>query len=72
MADNIPQLYGDYAADVDPKTVKTPYTALMSLAESSGYAAGCKDNRCTDYHPEDIKLATLGSNLTIICIGTGV
>ena len=73
MADNIPQLFGDYSVDIpsNAKYTKTPLMGLQGMADYVGYAAGCMDNKCTNYTDVDMKLAIFGSQLTIICVGTG-
>ena len=72
MADNLEELYGDYAADVDPIYAKTPLEGLKSMAAITNYAAGCADNSCHNYSAGDIKKAVTGSQLVIICVGTGM
>ncbi|XP_060568312.1 uncharacterized protein LOC132726918 isoform X1 [Ruditapes philippinarum] len=71
MADNLEQLYGDYAADVDAKYSKTPLQGLSYMADKVNYAAGCSDNRCTNYSAESIKNAVQNVQLVVICVGTG-
>jgi hypothetical protein len=71
MADNLEQLYGDYAADVDAQYSKTPLQGLSYMADKVNYAAGCSDNRCTNYSAESIKHAVQNVQLVVICVGTG-
>ncbi|XP_045198055.2 uncharacterized protein LOC123552449 [Mercenaria mercenaria] len=71
MADNLEQIYGDYAADVDPKYAKTPLQGLRGMADTVKYAAGCPDNRCTNYTAGDIKKAVNDVQFVVICVGTG-
>ena len=71
MANNTAQLYGDYAADVDSKFVKTPLDGLSSMSATVNYAAGCKDNKCMNYDANAIKNAVQGTEMVVICVGTG-
>lgn len=72
MADNLEQLYGDYAADVDVNFAQTPLQGLLRLASSTNYAPGCSDNKCNNYTAGDIKNACKDVQLVIICVGTGM
>lgn len=71
MADNLQQLYGTYAADIDLLFAQTPLQGLKGLSDNWNYAAGCKDNKCTDYSGNEIKQAVRDTQLVIICVGTG-
>ena len=71
MADNLNQLFGDYAPDIDTKFTKTPRQGLESMATTVNYAAGCKDVRCKNYTSGDIKKAVQGTQLVVVCVGTG-
>lgn len=71
MANNVEQLYGTYAADVDTKFVKTPYEGLKDLADTVNYAAGCPDNECVNYTSSEVVKAVQGTQLVVICVGTG-
>ena len=72
MANNVNQLYGDYAADVDSRYVKTPYEGLKMMATTVNYAAGCPDNKCVNYTSSDITKAIQGTQLVVVCVGTGI
>lgn len=72
MADNLNQLYGTYAADVDPKYASTPLKGLSGMADTVNYAQGCLDgNTCRNYSSSDVKKAVLNTEIVIICVGTG-
>ncbi|KAK3600408.1 hypothetical protein CHS0354_026641 [Potamilus streckersoni] len=71
MADNLEQLFGDYHAKIDPRYSMTPLQGLSNLAAKVNYTAGCKDNRCTNYSVSDIQNAVRGTQLVIVCLGTG-
>lgn len=71
MANNTVQMYGDYSPSIDPKYAVTPLVGLSALAEQSNYAAGCTDNKCTDYNENEIKKAVKDTQLIIVCLGTG-
>ncbi|XP_045198051.2 uncharacterized protein LOC123552447 [Mercenaria mercenaria] len=71
MANNLNQLYGDYAADIDPRFVKTPLQGLSAMTDRVNYAAGCSDNKCDNYTADAIKAAVKDVQLVIICVGTG-
>ena len=72
MANNVNQLYGNYAADVDSRYVKTPYEGLKMMATTVNYAAGCPDNKCKNYTASDVTKAIKGTQLVVICVGTGI
>ena len=71
MADNLDQLYGSYAADVDTQYATTPLHSLHKMAHRVNYAPGCSDNRCTNYSSVDVQKAVQGAQLVVICVGTG-
>ena len=71
MADNIQQIMGDYAANVDPKFVITPRKGLSGLANKVNYASGCDDTHCKKYSVTDIKAAVAEAEATVVCLGTG-
>lgn len=71
MADNLEQLYGDYAADTDSKYAQTPLQGLKGMSDVVNYAAGCSDNRCTNYSSDSVISALQDAQLVIICVGTG-
>ncbi len=71
MANNLEQLYGDYASNVDRQYAKTPLEGLAKLGFNYSYEAGCTDNHCTSYNSSEIKLAVGGCDMVIICLGTG-
>ncbi|KAK3600409.1 hypothetical protein CHS0354_026642 [Potamilus streckersoni] len=71
MADNLEQLFGDYHAQIDPWFSTTPLEGLSKLADKVIYAAGCNDNRCKEYSSGDIQNAVRGTQLVIVCLGTG-
>ena len=47
MANNIDQLYGDYASDVMEDFARTPLVGLLPLGDNVAYAAGCTHNHST-------------------------
>ena len=47
MANNIDQLYGDYASDVMEDFARTPLVGLLPLGDHVAYAAGCMHNHST-------------------------
>ena len=71
MSDNLEQLYGDYTADVDAKFASTPRVGLSKMADTTNWAAGCPDNKCTNYSKTDIVKAVTDVQLVVICVGTG-
>ena len=71
MADNLGQLYGDYAPDIDTRFTKTPLEGLSAMSDSVAYAAGCHDNKCENYSSSDVKTAVKDAQLVVICVGTG-
>ena len=71
MADNLNQIYGDYAADIDSKFAKTPREGLKPMSDVVNYAAGCKDTKCVNYIASDVTKAIQGTQLLVICVGTG-
>ena len=72
MADNLVQLFGDYAADPDGTYAQTPLQGLRAMADTVNFAAGCPDNRCTNYTSEDVINAVHDAQLIVICVGTGL
>lgn len=71
MADNLEQLYGDYAADADSQFAKTPLQGLSSMSDVTSFAAGCADNKCTNYSADSVIKALDDAQLIVICVGTG-
>lgn len=71
MADNLEQLYGDYAAEINTTFAKTPLQGLKAMADTVNYAAGCSDNKCETYNSDEVAMAIEGSQLVIVCVGTG-
>ncbi|KAL4221807.1 hypothetical protein ACF0H5_020061 [Mactra antiquata] len=72
MADNLDQLYGTYAADIDPKYASTPLKGLSRMSDTVNYVSGClDDNKCQNYSSNDIKKAVTDTQLVIVCVGTG-
>ena len=73
MGDNADGIFGGYAPDPDPEYVFTPKRGLAGLGKVLGYASGCKnsDPRCGDYDASSVKMAARGSQLIIVCLGTG-
>ena len=47
MANNIDQLYGDYASAVMEDFARTPLVGLLPLGDNVAYAAGCTHNHST-------------------------
>ena len=70
MADNLPDLYGNYNPTVMPEYAKTPLQGLIGLASGLKYASGCDDNFCKKYNSTDIKSFAASSDLVIVCLGT--
>lgn len=65
-------LFGDYSPSVMVEYVVTPLQGLstafgMKLANASG----CDDEHCKKYSSDDIKRATSGADLVVVCLGTG-
>lgn len=71
MANNTVQMYGDYSPTIDARYAVTPLDALSALGDHSNYAPGCRDNKCIDYKYKEIKNAVQGTQLIIVCLGTG-
>ena len=71
MTDNMDQLFGDYSPAIDSQYTTSPYDGLKSAAVNSVLAKGCNDNRCGSYNADEIKNATLWSDIIIVCLGTG-
>lgn len=72
MANNLEQIFGDYAADVDAKYAKTPLEGLRRMADTVQYTPGCPDNRCVNYTADHVRKAVTGVQLVVICVGTGM
>lgn len=71
FANNSEQLFGDYGSNVLPQFTKTPYEGLMSLGKTVNFAPGCDDTKCANYNFDDLERAVRGSQLIIVCLGTG-
>jgi hypothetical protein len=65
------QLFGDYASDILPQYTRTVYGGLYSLAHTPVLAAGCSQPACMTYNSSDVEAAATGSDLVIVCLGTG-
>ncbi|XP_064628150.1 uncharacterized protein LOC135487892 isoform X1 [Lineus longissimus] len=72
MADNPLQLFGDYSPTPDTRFIVTPYKGLKSLANVTKFAAGCLAPSCSTFSARDIQQAVQDTDLTIVCLGTGV
>lgn len=73
MADNVDGIFGGYAPNPDPQYILTPKAGLKRLGRTLGFAEGCKnsDPKCVDYDAASLKEAVRGSQLVIVCLGTG-
>lgn len=71
MANNPTQQLGDYSADVDPKFITTPLTALSPLGKQVAYVAGCSETKCVHYNNSDVIKAVSKADVTFLCLGTG-
>ena len=71
MANNVEQLFGDYAPTINPAYTKTPWQGFSSLAQSVVLAEGCTSTACVNYNSTDLRTKVTGSDLVIICLGTG-
>lgn len=71
MADNLEQLYGDYSPEIDATFTKTPLESLSEMSDTVNYIAGCMDNKCTEYDAVAVRQAVTGTQLVIVCVGTG-
>ena len=77
MANNTDGIFGGYAPDPDPKYVITPLVGLRDIAMETEFAVGCKSSdpyqltRCTDYNRAEIAAAVNGTQLVVVCLGTG-
>ena len=70
-------MFGGYAPDPDPKYVITPLAGLKEIASETEFATGCKSSniydlsRCTEYNETDISVTVGGTQLVVVCLGTG-
>ena len=71
MADNLQQLYGDYAPTFEPQFAKTPLQGLKTIANQVIYGAGCTDNKCTNYDKNNVTSAVQAGEMVVVCLGTG-
>ena len=71
MANNPEQLFGDYAASYNSSVTRTPSEGLADVAGHVLYAAGCTDNKCLYYNKSSISAAISGSDMIVVCLGTG-
>lgn len=71
MADNAEQVFGNYSPNIMPEYTVTPYKGLLGLADKVSYAAGCDNTVCAKYEAGDISRAVTGSQLVVVCLGTG-
>ena len=73
VIDNVDVMFGGYAPDPDPKYIVTPLKGLSSLGKTVKSTTGCEsqDPHCNNYNTTDIKQAVIGSDVVIVCLGTG-
>ena len=71
MADNVEQLYGDYAPTVEPQFAKTPLQGLKTIANQVMFGSGCNDNKCTSYNKSNVTSAVESADMVVVCLGTG-
>ncbi|XP_046354046.2 probable beta-D-xylosidase 2 [Haliotis rufescens] len=71
MANNTYQLFGDYAPTMNPEYTTNPLQGIQYLWSTVRYAAGCTDNKCTQYYSHEVQTAVTASDLIFVCLGTG-
>ena len=73
MMDNVDGMFGGYAPYPDPQYITTPLKGLSVLGNSVRNTTGCvsEDPRCTSYNQTEVKQTVIGSDLIIVCLGTG-
>ncbi len=71
MIHNMYQQYGGYSPAVSDEYSSTPLDTLSKLGETYAYAEGCDDMRCNNYDGDIVKEAADGSDVVIVCLGTG-
>ncbi|XP_071113488.1 uncharacterized protein [Haliotis cracherodii] len=71
MANNPYQQFGDYAPAMNREYTTTPLQGLQYLWSTVRYAAGCTDNKCTQYNSHQVRIAVTASDLIFVCLGTG-
>ena len=73
MANNSYGMFGGYAPDPDPRYIVTPLDGLRQIAVETRFSSGCKDSdtACPDYSETDIGRAVNGTELVVVCLGTG-
>ncbi|XP_071112529.1 uncharacterized protein [Haliotis cracherodii] len=71
MANNTYQLFGDYAPTMNPEYTTNPLQGIQYLWSTVRYAAGCTDNKCTQYYSHEVRTAVTASDLIFVCLGTG-
>jgi hypothetical protein len=74
MANNSYGIFGGYAPDPDPRYIITPLEGLKQISAETRFSPGCKDSdtACEDYNPTDIGKAVNGTELVVVCLGTGI
>ena len=65
------QLFGDYSSNILPQYTSTVYQGLSNLADTTALGVGCSEPTCTSYNRSDVEAAVTGSDLVVVCLGTG-
>ena len=72
MSNNLDQLFGTYSPTPQAQYSSTPLEGLKMLADNVQWAAGCDDNRCSQYQSQPVKQAASSSDIVFVCLGTGL
>ncbi|XP_012939100.1 xylan 1,4-beta-xylosidase isoform X2 [Aplysia californica] len=72
MADNVEQLFGDYAPQQDRSFTKTPLEGLKVLFPNVRYGKVCEDKTpCTQYNKTAVPAIVRDADLVFVALGTG-
>jgi hypothetical protein len=72
FANNTEDIFGDYSSIMMPEYTRTVYEGLHGLGSDAVLASGCSTSQCTDYNQTDVQTAVRGSELVVVCLGTGL
>ena len=65
------ELFGDYTSDVVAKYTRNVFEGLRRLGREAVLSEGCSSPTCTQYNQTDMQKAITGSDLVVVCLGTG-
>ncbi|XP_038072709.1 probable beta-D-xylosidase 6 [Patiria miniata] len=71
FADSPQDLFGSFAPQTDPRFISTPWDGLRTLGRVRRLAAGCNNPVCDQYNKTAVMDAVVGTDLVIVCLGTG-